>query len=185
MKRVQFSECGLFRYLLVETWDASKQILPWCLLNPSVAGSETPEGEIQDDPTWAKGRGFSRLLGYGGQVFCNPWAYVATDFADLKRAGYPVGPRNDEAILEACAMGDGSIIMGYGANARGLSRPAAVLSMIRKAGYRTMALAVTKDGLPGHPLYLSYKCRPQPFPALHAKPEGVVMPDGPEANPTK
>lgn len=158
MKRAVFSICGTFRYLLAETWDNSLPVLTWCLLNPSVAGREGADGELQDDPTWRKGRGFSERLGYGGQVFVNPWAYVATDFADLKRAGYPVGPENDASILEACAMGDGKVVCAWGRNAKGLSRPVEVLSMIRAAGYQPMTLALTKDGLPGHPLMLPYTC---------------------------
>lgn len=163
MKRVVFSECGKFRYLLAEVWDNTKPILAWCLLNPSIAGKKTPEGELRDDPTWRKGRGFSTRLGYGGQVFVNPWAYVATDFADLKRAGYPVGTANDESILEACAMGDGKVVCAWGRHAKGLSRPLEVLSMIRKAGYQPMKLALTKDNLPGHPLMLPYTCELTPL----------------------
>jgi len=163
MKRVVFSPCGKFRSLMLEVWDASLPILSWCLCNPSVAGAETPAGEIGEDPTWKKGRGFSTRLGYGGQVFTNPWDYVATDFADLKRAGYPVSPSNDAYILEACAMGDGKVVVAWGRNAKGLSRPGEVLALIRKAGYQPMALAVTKDGLPGHPLMLPYTCQLTPF----------------------
>lgn len=163
MKRVVFSECGKFRYLLVEVWDRSKPILVWCLLNPSKAGRTLGDGSIAEDPTWRKGRGFSQRLGYGGQVFCNPWAYCATDFDDLRAAGYPVGPDNDASILEACAMGDGIVVCAWGRNAKGLARPIEVLSMIRRAGYRPMALSYTKDGLPGHPLRLSYKCELRPL----------------------
>jgi hypothetical protein len=161
VKRAVFSPCGQFRYLLAEVWDESKPILPWCLLNPSIAGRDNDDGTIAEDPTWRKGRGFSTKFGYGGQVFVNPWAYVATDFDDLKAAGYPVGPANDEHILEACAMGDGTVVVAWGRNAKGLSRPAEVLSLIRRAGYRPMALALTKDGLPGHPLMLPLLVRTQ------------------------
>jgi len=162
-KRVVFSPCGKFRYLLAEIWDASRPMLSWCLLNPSVAGRELDDGELGEDPTWKKGRGFSTRFGYGGQVFVNPWAYIATDFDDLRSAGYPIGPDNDAFILEACAMGDGKVVCAWGRNAKGLSRPAEVLAMIRRAGYQPMALTLTKDGLPGHPLMLSYKCELTPF----------------------
>jgi len=152
-----FSPCGLFRYLLTWVWDESLPILPWCLLNPSRAGKLKDDGEMMSDPTWKKGRGFSERLGYGGQVFCNPWAFCATDFDDLKRAGYQVGPENDRYILEACAMGDGKVVCAWGANAKGLSRPAEVLRLIRSHGYTPMALGFTKDRLPRHPLMLSYE----------------------------
>lgn len=164
MKRVVFSPCGKFRSLLMEVWDSTKPILPWCLLNPSIAGRKKPDGTLQNDPTWTKGRGFSERLGYGGQVFVNPWDYVATDFADLKRAGYPFSETNDAYILEACAMGDGTVMVAWGRNALGLSRPTEVLAMIKRAGYTPMALDITKDGLPSHPLMLSYASQPRRFP---------------------
>lgn len=150
-----FSDGGQFRYKLWEVWDDSKPILAWCLFNPSIAG-QVVEGVTKPDPTWTKGVGFSKRLGYGGQVFVNPYAYISTDPKGLKVAGYPVGPDNDSHILDACAMGDGSVICAWGALGRKLSRPSEVVNMIRKAGYRTMALGFTADGLPRHPLMLGY-----------------------------
>jgi len=151
-----FSECGRFRYLLWEVWDASKPMLSWCLFNPSRAGAQKIGGGIETDPTWLKGRGFSTRLGYGGQVFSNPYAYAATDSKELKAKGYPVGPDNDRYILEACRMGDGRVVCAWGALARGLARPREVLAMMRREGFRTMALGFTADGLPRHPLMLGY-----------------------------
>lgn len=150
-----FSDCGKFRYLLWDVWDASKPILPWCLFNPSKAGAQDGE-TMATDPTWRKGVGFSKRLGYGGQVFCNPYAYVSTYPADLKAASYPVGPDNDRYIIEACTMGNGPVVCAWGALGRKLSRPIEVLSMIRKAGFTPMALGFTADGLPRHPLMLGY-----------------------------
>lgn len=160
-----FSDCGRFRYLLWEVWDESRPILPYCLFNPSKAGERGADGKVETDPTWRKGAGFSRRLGYGGQVFCNPYAYVSTDPKGLKAAGYPVGPENDRYILEACGMGDGKVVCAWGALGRGLSRPAEVLRMIRAAGYAPMALGFTADGLPRHPARLGYDTALVPIPA--------------------
>lgn len=158
-----FSDCGRFRYRLWDVWDDTKPILPWCLFNPSKAGAQDGDA-IATDPTWTKGVGFSKRLGYGGQVFVNPFAFVSTDPKGLKMAGYPVGPDNDRHILEACAMGDGSVICAWGALGRKLSRPVEVLAMIRAAGYRPMALGFTSDGLPRHPLMLGYSTVLEPMP---------------------
>jgi hypothetical protein len=151
-----FSECGLFRYMLTITWDESLPVLPWCLFNPSVAGRHDENGKVRSDPTARKGRGFSERLGYGGMVFVNPYAFISTDPKGLKTAGYPVGPENDRHILNACAMGDGRVIVAWGALGRGLSRPVEVLKMIRTAGFTPMALGFTADRLPRHPLMLAY-----------------------------
>lgn len=152
----EFSACGRFRHLLWQVWDASLPILPWCLWNPSQAGRPGPDGKPRKDQTWTKGRGFSERLGYGGQVFCNPYDYIATNPKDLKKAGFPRSPEADEWILKACAMGDGKVVVGWGGLGRGLARPAEVLALIRGAGYQPMALGFTEDGLPRHPLMLAY-----------------------------
>ena len=157
-----FSDCGLFRYRFLWVWDDGLPVLPWVLFNPSRAGKEI-DGVVQDDPTARKGRGFSERLGYGGLVFTNPYAYISTKPAGLRKAGYPVGPDNDRHILEACAMGHGEVVCAWGALGRGLSRPVEVLSLIRRAGFRTMALGFTVDGLPRHPLMLAYSIALEEF----------------------
>jgi len=164
MMQAKFSDCGHFRYLLWDVWDDTKPVLPWCLFNPSVAGAQV-DGSIKSDPTWRKGVGFSKRLGYGGMVFCNLFAFVSTDPAGLKTAGYPVGDENHEAILAACRMGEGKVVCAWGALARGLDRPAQVLSLILRHGFQPMALGFTADGLPRHPLMLSYKTPLEPFTA--------------------
>lgn len=159
-----FSPCGQFRYWLLRVWDDSLPILPWLLCNPSKAGRKDERGEEIEDPTSRKGIGFSERLGCGGMIFVNPWAYCATKFADLRAAGFPIGPDNDRHILEACAMGDGRVICGWGANGRGLERPRRALALVLNAGYQTMALALTKHGDPVHPLMLSYTLKPFRYP---------------------
>jgi hypothetical protein len=158
-----FSECGRFRSSLMESWDMDRPLAIWVLWNPSEAGAKSEGGEVMADPTWRKGRGFSDRLGYGGQIFVNCFDFVSTDPRGLKAAGYPNSPMNDGHILRACAKGDGTVICGWGALGRGLSRPAEVLKMIRAAGYRTKALGFTADGLPRHPLMLAYKTKLEDF----------------------
>lgn len=150
-----FSDCGKYRHLLWEVWDESKPILSWVLFNPSQAG-KLVDGKRRPDPTWTKGVGFSKHLGYGGQVFANPYDFISTDPKGLKAAGYPVSADNDRHIIDACRMGDGKVVCAWGAMGRGLSRPRDVLAMIRAAGFTPMALGFTSDGLPRHPLMLGY-----------------------------
>lgn len=158
-----FSPCGLYRYQLLHIWDESLPVLPWVLINPSVAGQPSADGAVKSDPTARKGRGFSERLGYGGMVFTNPFAFISTDPKGLRKAGYPVGPDNDKHILAACAQGDGQVICAWGALGRKLERPKQVLELIRGAGYRPMALGFTADGLPRHPLMLAYATALQAF----------------------
>lgn len=150
-----FSPCGRYRHLIWDVWDESLPVLPWVLFNPSQAGKEVDGARIPD-PTWTKGVGFSKRLGYGGLVFANPFDFISTEPKGLKAAGYPCSPENDGYILQACRMGDGKVVCAWGALGRGLSRPPEVLAMIRKAGFQPMALGFTADGLPRHPLMLGY-----------------------------
>ncbi|CAB5514568.1 DUF1643 domain-containing protein [Achromobacter xylosoxidans] len=161
--RAAFSPCGRFRYQLLDVWDPSKPILPWILFNPSVAGQAGEGGATISDPTARKGRGFSERHGFGGMLFTNLFAYISTDPAGLKAAGYQVGPDNDRYILEACAAGDGRVVCAWGALGRKLARAEEVGSMVRRAGYRPMAFGFTDDGLPRHPLMLAYSTPLVPY----------------------
>lgn len=84
--------------------------------------------------------------------------------ADLKRAGYLVGPQNDEHIAECVFKHHepfrDNLLCAWGANAAGLSRPKEVLTMLRNFGVRSRALHFTNAGIPSHPLMLPYSCRP-------------------------
>lgn len=150
-KSAIISDCGKFRYLLRRAWDISRPALGFIMLNPSVADAD------QDDPTIRKCIGFAERLGFGAIVVTNLYAYRATDPANLKRAGYPRGPENDEWIRKAI-MECGPIVCAWGSNARGLSRPAEVLLILRGLQVKRQALAFTDDGIPRHPLMLPYTC---------------------------
>lgn len=162
--RAKFSPCGKYRFQLWDDWDSTRPILPWILFNPSVAGQAGESGAVRSDPTARKGRGFAERHGFGGMVFVNLFAWIATHPKELRAAGYPVGPCNDQYILDACAMGDGRVICAWGALARGLERPQQVLEMIRRAGFAPMAFGFTGDGLPRHPLMLPYSTLLESFP---------------------
>lgn len=152
-----FSACGMFRHLLIRQWDESLPMQVFGLLNPSKASADV------DDPTSRKCVGFARELDYGGMVIFNAYDYCATYPKDLKKAGYPNSPDADSYILKACAMGDGTVVCGWGANARRLSRPQEVIKLIVSAGYKPMVFRVLADGVPEHPLMLPYVLKPKPL----------------------
>jgi hypothetical protein len=150
------SACGKFRYWLTREWDEERDRLLFIMLNPSTADAE------EDDPTIRKCVGFAQRLGYGRLLVVNLYAYRATDPKALKIAGYPVGPENDTHIKIALNAANG-VVCAWGVNARGLSRPAEVLSIIREHQATPMALRLTDDGIPWHPLMLPYTCTPVPL----------------------
>lgn len=143
------SECGLYRYRLFRHWDAMRPALVFVMLNPSVADG------LVDDATVRKCIGFAHRLGYGSIEVINLFAFRATKPAALKSAGYPVGPDNDRNIIEVCASR--RVVCAWGSNARGLERASAVLQLLRRIGATPMALKLTPDGVPWHPLMLSYE----------------------------
>jgi hypothetical protein len=147
------SPCGQFRYRLWRRWSSNVKPITFVMLNPSTADAE------QDDPTIRKCIGFAKRIGQGAIEVVNLYAYRATDPAELKRAGWPKGPENDRHILDACADSH-IVICAWGANARGMDRPRAVLEMLRARGIQPKALALTGDGMPRHPLYIPYDAAP-------------------------
>lgn len=154
-----FSPCRTYRYHLHRTWATGARLV-FVMLNPSTADA------TENDPTIRRCIRFGRALGYQGIEVVNLYAYRATKPADLRAAGYPVGPENDQWIRETAERAvetGGAVVCAWGANAAGLARPMEVLRLLRAAGVRPMCLRLTRTGQPQHPLMLPSDCRLQPF----------------------
>lgn len=152
-----FSACKSYRYRLWRTWDAAKPPLVFCMLNPSTADAEA------DDPTVSRCKERARRMGAGGLVVVNLFALRSTDPKALYQHADPVGPDNDSAILDAASQGD--LVCAWGNHGKLYGRAAKVLALLRAAGLPALALRVSKEGHPSHPLYLPYELQPQPFEA--------------------
>lgn len=99
---------------------------------------------------------FAAAHGFNAIDMVNLFAYRATDPKDLAAAGYPVGPGNDAAILDAAAGGR-TVCLAWGAAAAHAvvqDRVQAVLPLLRSRHAKLKALRITKGGHPQHPLYL-------------------------------
>jgi len=90
----EISVCDTYRYLLGRQWDIKLPLLGWLILNPSTADT------LVDDATIRKCCAFARLLGCGGIMVANLFAFRATDPRELYKHADAVGPENDEAILK-------------------------------------------------------------------------------------
>jgi len=143
------SDCGKFRYWLSRIWDREKPSVCFVMLNPSAATA------TQDDPTIRRCFGFAIRLGCGQLMVCNLFAYRATNPHDLRRAGYPVGPENDDWIRQ-CVAGRRMTIAAWGAQAGPpvRDRIAQVRRLLREIGLPICCLGTTKDGSPRHPLFV-------------------------------
>lgn len=161
-KGATVSPCGLFRYNLFRHWgERPGNRLLFVMLNPSTADAE------EDDPTIRKCIGFAQRNGHDGIDVVNLYAYRATKPADLRKAGYPVGPFNDSHIISTAMANKefgGKTVCAWGAIGSKLERPLAVVKSLRfVAGVNPYALAICKDGNPAHPLMLPYTSTLQPY----------------------
>jgi hypothetical protein len=145
-----FSPDRRYRYRLGRYWSDGPEVA-FVLLNPSTAD------ETRDDATSRRCIAFARAHGYGGLAVVNLYAYVATDPADMRRAGYPVGPENDLHI-EAAVRGCECVVLAWGVHAKHLDRPRKVLELLHEMCIEPHCLRLTASGHPEHPLRLPRGC---------------------------
>lgn len=146
------SPCRTYRYDLWRTWLGGDGYAMFVGLNPSTAD------ETKDDPTIRRCISFAKAWGYAGLCMTNLFAFRATDPQEMIVANDPVGPQNDE-ILRMHANDAGVVVAAWGVHGTLLQRDKTVRTMLPKMH----CLRLTKDGHPGHPLYLPKTLVPQPW----------------------
>jgi hypothetical protein len=146
-----FSADRQYRYSLTIRWSEGP-LVNFVMLNPSTAD------EYQNDPTVEHCERRARKMGFAGLVVTNLFAFRATDPAVMLSAEEPVGPENDDWILEAAA-GAEMVICAWGKDGGHRGRNADVLRLLTY--FDLHALKVSEStGEPWHPLYLSYAIEP-------------------------
>lgn len=148
-KGALLSQCRKYRYDLWRTWASGDSYAMFVGLNPSTADEDL------DDPTIRRCVAFAKAWGYEGLCMTNLFAYRATAPADMMRALDPVGPLNDE-VLHDRAAGAGVIVAAWGVHGKFDERERVVRTALPKLHY----LRLTKNGYPGHPLYLPKTLEP-------------------------
>ncbi len=151
-----FSECQQYRYQLREIWDESKPLVMWLLMNPSVACIDYA------DPTLIRTGKFARSWGYGGQLVANVHAYRATDRNRLLEVTDPIGPKNDEMILQMASEAK-IIVLAFGQPPKKLKLRGQELINLLKHHSGLSYLRLSKDGTPSHPLYLPSDLAPKSY----------------------
>ncbi len=144
------SDDCLYRYKLWRIWDSQKPSVMFLMLNPSTADSN------EDDPTIRRCINFAKSWGYGGLYVGNLYAFRSTDPKALKTVSDPIGPENLKHVSEMVDMVD-AVVYAWGANAR------IYKELLRITGSKSYYIALTKDQLPRHPLYLRGDLRMKPF----------------------
>lgn len=153
-----FSTCDRYRYRLerdLGAIGATRGAVAFAMLNPSTADATV------DDPTIRRCIGYARAWGFRRLIVGNAYAWRSTDPAGLWTSPDPVGPEND-AHLSAIASDAELVVCAWGAHLKP-DRQAAVVALIAAAGREPHALALTKAGVPGHPLYLRRDLTPFPW----------------------
>jgi hypothetical protein len=151
-----------YRYRCWRHWGETPGSNPlvFLMLNPSTADA------VKLDPTLRKCRGFAERWGHDGMEILNLFAWRATDPRDLERAakaGHNIVGMFNDVTIETVVQGR-RLVVACGAHAFAKDR----LRQVVQGGYlkgakETLALKVTKDGMPGHPLYIPYETEPKPW----------------------
>lgn len=147
------STCGRYRYRLdrpsTESWSTAV-----IMVNPSTADETT------NDATIRKLLGFAERQRWGSLIVGNLFAYRATDVRELGRVEDPVGPENDDHLIQILGSVD-QVICAWGPITKQprqwRNRYLNVLALIRGAGLLPQSIGVpAKCGHPMHPLMLAY-----------------------------
>ena len=152
-----FSSCAQYRYLLWRTWEPGARTILFLMLNPSTADA------VANDPTVERCQRRAIAMGFGRMMVANIFALRSTDPQALYAHPEPIGPENNEAILEAAQQAD-LVVCAWGTHGAHQARGLAVLRMLRDAGVEITCLGVNKDGSPKHPLYVAYRASPVAMP---------------------
>lgn len=139
-----YSADSRYRYLLIRRWSQGGPTCVCLLLNPSTATA------FRNDPTVSRCIRLARGRGCAALVVVNLFAYRATDPRQLALVDDPVGPRNDEIILQHCRPG-WLVIAGWGVRGQLRGRGAQVTGMLAAAGVELRCLDLTLAGQPHHP----------------------------------
>jgi len=150
-----FSDCRKYRYALERVWDEklwnnTNEFAMFIGLNPSTAD------EINNDPTITRCISFAKDWGCGGLCMMNLFAFRATDPKEMRQAKNPIGPDND-LWIKGYAQRSRIIVAAWGCHGTFMGRDKEVIEMIPDLHYLTL----TKDGHPGHPLYLKKDLKPK------------------------
>lgn len=155
-----FSPCRTWRYELTRQWDPELPVTVWIMCNPSTADA------FALDPTVRRCVNFTRYWrpASGGIVVCNLFGLRSTDPQALTAHPDPVGPCNDDAIVDVLTWTRvRRVVCGWGVHGTLHGRGQRVLSMVTELGVDPLCLGVTKGGYPRHPLYVPADAELVPF----------------------
>lgn len=144
-----FSQDGKHRLVLSRTWDDSKAKLLFIGLNPSIANKD------KNDPTITRTIRFAETWGYGGFCMVNLFSLIETSPKQLIKRRKLIHRDNDKTIQKLIQEVE-LVILAYGNLGLHRNRHQQILKLVENPH----CIAVTKLGLPAHPLYQKYSKKP-------------------------
>lgn len=142
-----FDETGHYRYRLGRCWRSQGTQVAFVMLNPSRADA------FADDPTLRACIQFAQRWQYGSLSVVNLFGYCTPHPTELKAASDPVGPKNDEYVIEAVQQAE-RVVLAWG-NWGGLGgRDRAILTLLHRHRHKLSYLQLNRSGHPRHPLYI-------------------------------
>ncbi|WP_029310756.1 DUF1643 domain-containing protein [Acidiphilium angustum] len=129
-------------------------------MNPSTASHD------RFDPTVAKIWRLARRLGFSRLFMTNAYAYRSTDQRRLLKVPDPIGPDNDQCLMNTALDAEMILVCHGTPHHRSLqARGPAVVKMLRDDGHghKLHVLKLSKSGVPCHPLYLPDSLVPVPW----------------------
>jgi hypothetical protein len=152
-----FDETRRYRYRLCRHLSpGGDRRVTFAMLNPSTAD------EVANDPTVRRCIGYAMSWGYHWLEVVNIFAWRSTDPRELLKVEDPVGPDNDQAIVDAASTSD-LVVCAWGVHGKLRDRGEAVAGLLRDAGVAPYCLDRTRSGAPRHPLYLRGDLKPIPL----------------------
>lgn len=156
-KAAVLSTCHQYRYSLqryVKPPIASFRWVLWVLNNPSTADHDIDDATVRR--TWA----FTESWGFNGMLLINTNPYRCTNPRSQRIPPAHILAANDAYLIDAMSQYD-LTVCGWGdaANPELVKRAALVLHSCGPLH----SLRVTKQGNPGHPLYLPGNLQPKPW----------------------
>ena len=148
-KEAIISNCGKYRHWLIRSWDDSKDMCCFIMLNPSTADADN------DDPTIRRCISFSKKWGFGGFCVVNLFDLRTPKPSVLFESENPCSDRADYFIEQALNEFS-QIIPAWGNHGIYQERSQEVNWMIGHSFLAEPArcLGFNKSGEPKHPLYV-------------------------------
>lgn len=151
VEKAKFSPCQQYRYTLWRRWGTGGYVNFICL-NPSTADDQ------KDDNTIRKCVKFAKSWGYDAMCVTNLFAYRSTDRSVLKHVTDPIGPDNDQTLIDIAA-GARLIVAAWSQDGHLFGRSMWIRSMIHRP-IHYLRMGTGKHPEPWHPLYLPDISRP-------------------------